>query len=264
MLEEDGREQMAFDTYRATVNLYIKLERSAVSSNQPFPDLPILLWNLLIYNYTTESLCIYAAYIESVDLFWNPKPNKYVMWRRNIQWWCECMCLQLNVTGKVFRYLRVKVWVFSSSTDHMCTWCNELRALFLLWMHPVKVWLGHFFVWCDLIWIYLGLLIDGSKFLMQGQHLSFCSIIFLGEHLQLKMMVSLIGWKPIDVSCEGFKMQQQCWWDGVSRLTNARPPKVNVKWVTNLCKVRNLWSEKFICCIIMTSFGCSWSTLYWI
>lgn len=27
MLEEDGREQMAFDTYRAAVNLYIKLHR---------------------------------------------------------------------------------------------------------------------------------------------------------------------------------------------------------------------------------------------
>lgn len=27
MLEEDGREQMAFDTYRAAVNLYIKLDR---------------------------------------------------------------------------------------------------------------------------------------------------------------------------------------------------------------------------------------------
>jgi hypothetical protein len=27
MLEEDGREQMAFDTYRAAVNLYIQLDR---------------------------------------------------------------------------------------------------------------------------------------------------------------------------------------------------------------------------------------------
>lgn len=27
MLEEDGREQMAFDTYRAATNLYIKLKR---------------------------------------------------------------------------------------------------------------------------------------------------------------------------------------------------------------------------------------------
>lgn len=29
MLEEDGREQMAFDAYRAAVNVYIKLERCA-------------------------------------------------------------------------------------------------------------------------------------------------------------------------------------------------------------------------------------------
>lgn len=73
----------------------------------------------------------------------------------------------------------------------------------------------------------------------------------------------LIGWKHVDVSsCEGFKMQQQCWWDGVSQLTNARPPKANVKWVTNLCKVRNLWSEKFMSCIIMTSFG--WSRSCWV
>lgn len=39
ILEEDGREQMAFDTYRATVNLYIKLERSAFSSASTIPRL---------------------------------------------------------------------------------------------------------------------------------------------------------------------------------------------------------------------------------
>lgn len=39
ILEEDGREQMAFDTYRATVNLYIKLERSAFSPSSTIPRL---------------------------------------------------------------------------------------------------------------------------------------------------------------------------------------------------------------------------------